>query len=643
MTYQLHKVEAANFGPFEEVSIRLDRPGLTVLEGQFNNDSIRADSNGAGKSMVLEAVAWCLFGKTLRPKLSPDDVVRRGSRGGASVTVWVKGEREIKVTRYRKHTVRKNTVHLEIDGEAYTPGTVAETDALIEDYLGLTFEGYCNSVAFGARVDVQSFYSSTDAEKKRLLNELLGLGVYEAAADLAKKRLRDATSLLQDIEHDLDTVTQRQEDAYDALGQAEEDLDPEGLQRKIAELTVKDQRFSKGIRQLREEQGEADAAFASAQESYSIKVRLYDEKHAAAEKLLKQRQRAVWDAQSEQSGFNSRALELDSLIRQTKEKGDTCETCGQKLDTTAREESIASMVKKRDDFKHKAVAMDIELKHHEEELELVTFPSEPCRELLEAAEDWQERCQQRIRELTQGREHCQQQLEQAKDHYDNIEAQITKLREKATELDNSLSELTEKIEPAKDDVDAYEYWTKGFGARGLQSFLIEAEMGRINKAATGHAQRLVGKGARIQLTATSTTKTKGHQREVINITASIPNCASSYEGASKGQKRRLDLSLMLAFHELLAHRTAMPIANLFVDELFDGMDLTGVETSTELLKELSEDRPVLLITHDSRLRGAADYVETIFHNGNTAAIMPQGPAKTARTAKRTKRNKSVKR
>ena len=87
----------------------------------------------------------------------------------------------------------------------------------------------------------------------------------------------------------------------------------------------------------------------------------------------------------------------------------------------------------------------------------------------------------------------------------------------------------------------------------------------------------------------------------------------------------------------------MPIANLFVDELFDGMDQTGVETAIELLKELSASRPVLLITHDPRLRGAGDYVETIYHNGDTAAIMPQGPAKSARTGKRKKRTKRAKR
>ena len=57
-------------------------------------------------------------------------------------------------------------------------GTNKQTDMRIEAELGLDFDTFMNTVAFGARAEVRSFFFAPDSERKRIMDKLLGLGVF---------------------------------------------------------------------------------------------------------------------------------------------------------------------------------------------------------------------------------------------------------------------------------------------------------------------------------------------------------------------------------------------------------------------------------------------------------------------------------
>ena len=128
----------------------------------------------------------------------------------------------------------------------------------------------------------------------------------------------------------------------------------------------------------------------------------------------------------------------------------------------------------------------------------------------------------------------------------------------------------------------------------------------------------------MRLSPTRELKTKSVQREELTVEAVIPGCTRSYAGASKGQKKRLDLCLILAFRELVASRANKAFHQLFVDELFDGLDQTGCAGVVELLREMAKTGPVALITHDERIKPAGDRFVLVDHDGTTARIVANG-------------------
>ena len=173
-------------------------PGLTAVEGEITGVA-GCGSNGSGKSALAEAPVWAITGNLLRSRCKGDDVIRIGSKGGCLVDTTLHGAHTIRIVRHRGHAVHGNKVFLFVDGKDVSRGTSTQTDAAIARELGLDFTTFCNTVAFGARSDVKSFFSATDAERKQVMDRLLGLEAFERARSLASKRLNDAKSRLDTL------------------------------------------------------------------------------------------------------------------------------------------------------------------------------------------------------------------------------------------------------------------------------------------------------------------------------------------------------------------------------------------------------------------------------------------------------------
>jgi len=104
MNNRIANVSIKNFGPYESAEYRLGDDGLTLIEGEFRGFAGFA-SNGSGKSMLIEAVVWCLFGRMIRADVGADDVLREGAVGGGYVDVTIEdnGQTSYRIRRHRKH------------------------------------------------------------------------------------------------------------------------------------------------------------------------------------------------------------------------------------------------------------------------------------------------------------------------------------------------------------------------------------------------------------------------------------------------------------------------------------------------------------------------------------------------------------
>lgn len=76
----------------------------------------------------------------------------------------------------------------------------------------------------------------------------------------------------------------------------------------------------------------------------------------------------------------------------------------------------------------------------------------------------------------------------------------------------------------------------------------------------------------------------------------------SYISLSDGQRSRVDLALGMAISALCRGRNQTGLPNLLLlDEAFGGLDTEGVESAVQLVKEMSENTSVVLVSHNSEL------------------------------------------
>lgn len=192
---QLKTLEVQNFKTFvKNTVVTLDEPGVTFLWGS-NRLYPRLETNGMGKSSLLDAIVWCLKGRTLRG-LQGADIRARHARGTTQVCLGVIVDGQ---THEIRRTVSPNKLLLD--------GKVVGQD-VVDQLIPLSTPVLANTVIFGQERPL--FFDVKPREKMELLSEVLDLGRWDARAavaareaTVAQRTLTEAVNRVRRIEDEL--------------------------------------------------------------------------------------------------------------------------------------------------------------------------------------------------------------------------------------------------------------------------------------------------------------------------------------------------------------------------------------------------------------------------------------------------------
>ena len=148
--------------------------------------------NGHGKSALLDAITWALWGQT-RAK-SDDSLIHLGQSEMEVEFEFSVGENRYRVLRKRTKSGLKRTsqpsLNLFIAGpEGFTDisgNSIRETEQKIVDVLRMDYDTFIHS-AFLLQGQADKFSTSKPAERKEVLANILGLSLYDEIEKLAKK------------------------------------------------------------------------------------------------------------------------------------------------------------------------------------------------------------------------------------------------------------------------------------------------------------------------------------------------------------------------------------------------------------------------------------------------------------------------
>jgi len=616
---QLIEMEGRDFLSFGKFSMKLENLGLVSIKGE-NIDSSAANSNGAGKSSIFEFIHWVIYGNSLRG-ISKSEIVRRESDNGC----WGKlkfrcyDSSVFVIERYYKDSEYRNNLYLYEEGvedreaENLRGESKAETQGNVLKKVGISSDLFRQICLFG-QGGLSRFSSLGDSEKKKLLEEILQISVYDEAAVLSRKKAaeckRKVDVLTLDSTRNLDELSRIKELYESFLAEKDEWAakimkDKETLLLKIQDKEREYHTIGRGIEASLPDidEGKLDKANKElkgvVEERHGIMTRFEGKKHELL--FAKQKEGMLRDQKEEQ------LKELDQLLFD-----ETCPTCKQSVDSKtlpdfdalrgqafAHKQKIAKLDKVLSDLESAKTGIFQELDERKESLESMIESMNTMMIRKKRQDKMQE---SKIKE----RDQCSYELNKLKELLTNWKDTVYPHLEKIDELNKYVMELKVKCKRLSDDLfkakrqsDQLGVLGKVFGPQGIRSFLFENLIPEFNVYLKKYSD-IISSGQLVASLRSQSETAKGELREKINLVIETTTSEVSYDSCSFGERRRLDLPIAFALQDIAAAR-GVGLGVCLLDEVFEHVDESGIFGMMELLKEISR-RPftntVLLITHD---------------------------------------------
>lgn len=258
----LTKVQAKNLCAFKDMEFSPAQQHTTLIFGH-NMDDDSQQSNGSGKSALLEAIAIAITGETMRD--AKMDEIINDAEDSASIEVMLYNDELHRTLEVKRNIFRKKPQEVIVNmyvGEAeqqpVTMPSVTEYNKYILDQLGLSRDDiYANFILTEGKYS--SFLSAPDRMKKEIINRFSnGIMVDESIAALEEDMI-PVEDDLKKSETNVATCTGRVEALQEQINTAINEAN-ERSQKKAERIEGWKQQISNLRASIREQQAKINAA-----------------------------------------------------------------------------------------------------------------------------------------------------------------------------------------------------------------------------------------------------------------------------------------------------------------------------------------------------------------------------------------------
>lgn len=490
-------------------------------------------NHNSGKSTIVEAVAVALWGKTVRgtgwgkpqqhstTKVWTDTVTveRERSENGTVRLRWAPSGRELR------------------EFESASKGQ-PELESIVGD-----MNSWQRASVFSSQ-DLFTFSRATDGERKRFLEGMLGLDVFDAGLVRCRQELSALREAHVKAEHRATTLAlqvqaeaTRMTDAGEVLGAAPPEI------------------------------------------SSALIMQMSRDFKAAQTDLMK--------ATSVRTSAGNAKISLEGAIQRTASELQkyksmvSCPTCQQVLTDAAREAMSGSAARTAMESKRTlALALermanaDLDIADLKSEYSALEKKLNALREADVRFRDWSVRSKNQQVKL------------------DEIARRMVSFRE-------VLGRLTIEVNAAKVSIAELEVVEKVLGLRGVRLHVMARAISGLESMANVWINRLLP-GASLRLTTEGETK-KGAPSDKLALEVLGLDHEGAFNACSGGERRRVDVALILALAEVRSAAVGRTPGTIMCDEVLDTLDSEGIAAVSEALVTMSRDRCILVVTHSSVL------------------------------------------
>lgn len=187
---------------------------------------------------------------------------------------------------------------------------------------------------------------------------------------------------------------------------------------------------------------------------------------------------------------------------------------------------------------------------------------------------------------------------------------IKSLTSRLDKYNDSLVQAQNNTKQTKEKKEIYSFFTEAFGPKGIRSFLFEMSLPYLTERANYYSTLLTGGTVTIEISPVSKEKTTGKDKEKLTVITRNSIGGSLYNANSDGERRRIDLCVLLSLQDLISSRSSRIWNTMIADEIYDALDDVGIVTVVELLRSM-KNKTIFVISHNSSLKQYFDEVMII--------------------------------
>jgi DNA repair exonuclease SbcCD ATPase subunit len=631
-----------NFLGIGEAVLVYDDKGLVLVEGE-NKDSSTSASNGSGKSSLFESPCYAYFGVTKRG-LKGDEIINRKAGKNCRVEhIFIRGPFRYQIIRTRKDAELGTTLKFSVwakDEDKWadlTKGTIKETQALIEETIGVSQLTFLKTVYFG-QDDVKPFASLTDSELKQVFEQAMGLTIFSENALVVKGYIGGIDSRIAEIDRGIKSIGEDIGLKFVRCDGLIENI--KDLEEHMAEMFA---RVDHDRETFMDEIGTIGGLNLTAKEELEAKSAALiptAKKLVELQTLLNNLKIANGDKASERAGYKARmslsTAAIKSLVNTLgnlpAKVGKDCGECG-RVFTSGDIERLGAATKAT----LEAAKFGYDVLNQETEKTTVKITEYASLEAkLQAKIDelnvqvkdfdaFKSTCvaestfrNARLEELSKKIERLDSEVEtMAPAKLEAAKEELAALEKEMHSLRAAMDAKTDELLAAKSDKDLAEMLAEILGNGGIKSYVFDSITPALN-VAINEFMNILDPDILVDVSTISKLKS-GELREKFGISVDNKNGAALYDGNSGGERQKVNLAVALAFNKITRSMCEEDIPILVLDEPMESLDSVSAERALDILLTL-DTKNVFLITHNQTLRDLIPNRMMIEKSGGTATL-----------------------
>jgi len=530
----------------------------TEVDFTKNHTNLIVGTNGAGKSTVLDALTFSLFGKPFR-KINKPQLSNSTNEKDCKVEVeFSVNNTDWKIVR----GIKPNLFEIWRNGSLMDQSSAAldQQKWLEQNVLKMNYKSFTQIVILGSSTFVP-FMQLTTANRREVIEDLLDIKIFSSMNVVIKEKIRQLKEEIKVLELKKETLR----DKVDMQKNFIEELENRGN----ANINANKEK----ITNLNLEVGIYLEDNEKIQDDIDVLVEKQEKHTGATEKLRKL---------GNLKGKISQKVSTITKEHKFFTENTVCPTCTQSIEEEFRINRIKDAQDKAKELQSGYKELEEAIKEEEERERQFTELTKEVTSLTHGISKNNTKisgCQRQIRDL-------ESEIQRITDQLANRNIEHEKLESFKDNLKTTYDELAQR----KDTINYYDFSYSLLKDGGVKTKIIKKYLPLINQQVNRYLQMM---DFYINFTLD----------EEFNETVQSPIHEDfSYASFSEGEKMRIDLALLFTWREVARMKNSVNTNLLIMDEVFDSsLDGFGTEEFLKIIRFVIKDANIFVISHKESL------------------------------------------